>query len=307
MSSNAITQHIPVLVDEVVEMIQAREPGVYLDCTVGGAGHTCALLDAHAENRVIGADRDGEALERARVRLSSYGNRAELHHARFSELHKFVPQHSIRGAVADLGVSTDQLLGKRGFSFHQKGPLDMRMDTSVGVDARDLVNEIGEGELFRLLKEGGVGREARAVAAAIVRARPIETSEQLASVIAKAAYGKSSKRTVHPATVPFQALRMAVNNELEEMTALLDEIPSMMESGGRLAVITFHSIEETVVTRRMRFWQSADDAPAWWPQQSGKAKSLGKLLTPKGIRASQKEIARNASARSASLRVFEFV
>ena len=307
MSADADTIHIPVLLHEVVEMMQAQEPGLYLDCTLGGAGHTRAILDAHPDNRVIAADRDSEAVKRAQSLSSTYGSRLQLHHAPFSKLKDVVPARSLRAAIADLGVSTDQLRGDRGFSFQRHARLDMRMDATQELSAFELVNQASETQLFRIFKEGGVGREARAIVQAIIHARPVETSDELAAVIAKAAYGKSSKRGVHPATVPFQALRMAVNDELGEIENLLDSMPELMAPAGRLAVITFHSLEDTLVTRRMRTWQSADSAPAWWPRKSDERKSLGKLLTPKGIRPGERECDENASARSARLRVFEFV
>ncbi|NDC39122.1 MAG: 16S rRNA (cytosine(1402)-N(4))-methyltransferase RsmH [Proteobacteria bacterium] len=303
---NSVTRHIPVMFDQVLSFLRASEGGRFLDCTLGGAGHTEGILRAHPDNRVVAADRDMRAIERARVRLASFGDRVELRHVSFEELASELSGERFTGMLADLGISTDQLFESRGFSFKDETPLDMRMDEGRTLTARDLVNELPERELYVLLRQGGMGPEAKQVVHAIVRARPLEKTNELAEVVAATLRGQHRDKQVHPATVVFQALRMKVNEERSQIEALLNSAPTLVQSGGRLVVITFHSIEDKVVTQRMRGWQQGGEFSALMPG-ARPAPALGRMVEKKAVAPDAEEISRNPSARSARLRIFEFV
>ncbi len=295
--------HIPVLLSESREFLRASEGGSFLDCTLGGAGHTQALLDASSEVTVAAFDRDPKALARAEAFLTEYGDRVEVAQAAFSELAQRCQGRTFRGMLADLGVSTDQIREERGFAF-QDSSLDMRMDPTSGVSARVLLNGATEQELYVIFKKGGVGNEARKVAREIVAQRPIESADQLAKLVVRCGGAKDKK--THPATVVFQALRIAVNHEFEEIDALMQAAPSLVEKGGRLVVISFHSLEDKAVTRVMREWDSGGSAPANYPG-AVRHERKGRLLTKKAVFPTEQEIERNPSARSARMRVFEFL
>jgi 16S rRNA (cytosine1402-N4)-methyltransferase len=299
------TRHIPVLLSEVLIALRAAEGGNFLDCTLGGAGHTEAILNANPKNRVTAADRDVRALERARERLKEFGERVSLNHLRFSELADALAGQRFDGMLADLGISTDQLFEGRGFSFKDEALLDMRMDETQDFSAYHLVNEISERELYVILRQGGVGPEAKQISHAIARARPIERTSELAQVIADALKGRHREKHVHPATVTFQALRMKVNEEREQIDSLLAAAPKLVSAGGRFAVITFHSIEDKVVTQQMRAWQQGEAFSALMPGGS-RATKLGRMVDKKAVLPDAAELERNPSARSARLRVFEF-
>ncbi|MBN8548987.1 MAG: 16S rRNA (cytosine(1402)-N(4))-methyltransferase RsmH [Deltaproteobacteria bacterium] len=303
------TQHIPVLESEVLEYLQAAAGGNFLDCTLGGAGHTLAILQANPKNTVTASDRDERALKRAAVRLADHASRVTLLHADFAALSGLLKDQTFDGMLADLGISTDQLKENRGFSFNDDAALDMRMDESQGQSAADIVNGASAQQIFVLLKQGGVGNEARAIANAIVERRPYGTAKELAAVVnqtfARVARGKAAQKKVNPSTVVFQALRIAVNREFEHIESLMELAPRLIRSGGRIAIITFHSLEDRVVARKMREWESGGEFSARSPG-SMRAKRLGHVVERKGIEPSAEEVTRNPSARSACLRVFEF-
>jgi 16S rRNA (cytosine1402-N4)-methyltransferase len=213
------------------------------------------------------------------------------------------------GMLADLGTSTDQLKEGRGFSFTDESSLDMRMDESSGLSAQEIVNSASEQELFVILKRGGVGSEARPVARAIASERPFTSARQLSAtvnqVLARVARAKTAQKKVNPSTVVFQALRIAVNREFEQIESLMKLAPQVVRRGGRMAVITFHSLEDRAVARTMREWESGGEFSALNPA-SRHAPSLGKVIERKGVYPSEEEVARNPSSRSACLRVFEF-
>ena len=247
--------HVPVLLREVVEQLQAERGGMFLDCTFGGGGHTRALLDASPESWVVAFDRDRRALERAQRWAGEYGDRLTLIHSAFSEVADLVGSNRFDGILADLGMSTDQLYEGRGFSFSDEGPLDMRMDESAPMTAQDFVNSASERDLYIALAEGGVGTTARQLARTMVSQRPFSSAKQLADVVRSSHLGKKGTSKAHPATVVFQALRMKINREREEIQALLEAAPQLVKGqGSRLAVITFHSVEDTLVAREMRRW-----------------------------------------------------
>lgn len=298
--------HVPVLREEVVRELGVESSGRYLDCTFGGGGHTLAILEASAGAQVEAVDRDLRAAQRA-AHLP-HRERFTLHHASFSTIPQVIPpQRQFDGALADLGLSTFQLFESRGFSFHDEALLDMRMDESQSLTAAEVVNNTSERELYEVLRRGGVGPEARMITRAIVRARPLVTAKDLAAIVERAMPRKLvATSTTHPATVVFQALRIEVNQELQEIEALLELLPRYVRQGGRALLITFHSLEDKLVTRTMRQWEGGEDFSASFPGSGGQRRSIGRLVHRKPIRPSASEIEDNPSSRSARLRVFEF-
>ena len=290
--------HEPVLVDEVVSLMEPRPDGTYVDCTVGLGGHAAALLAAGA-GRVIGLDRDAAALSATRARLATSGDRLELVQADYRELPRVLRERGldgIDGALADLGVSSLQLDDPaRGFSFRQDGPLDMRMSQSSGPSAADLIRTVDEMTLADVIHRFGEERHARRVARAIVRAReqePLTSTAQLASVVRRAAGGRGWQR-IDPATRTFQALRIWGNRELDGLDAFIEAAVAALRVGGRLVVIAFHSLEDRVVKHTLR--RLAEDSVAV------------KVLTKKPIGPSEAETRRNPRSRSAHLRAVEKV
>lgn len=284
--------HEPVMVEEVCQFLLQGE-GVYVDATVGGGGHAKALLERLGPGSfLIGIDRDAEALEVARKTLDIFGSRVTLVHGRFSELRKILNTLGIpkvRGILFDLGVSSWQLAqARRGFSFMQEGPLDMRMDTTHRKTAYDLLHSLSERELAELFFRFGEERYARRVARAIVayrKRKPITTTAELAALVAQVV----PRGRIHPATRVFMALRIAVNEELDELERALRELPEVLMEGGRIAVLSYHSLEDRLVKRFFR------ECPAL------------RSVTKKPLFPTQDEIQRNPRARSARLRVAERV
>lgn len=318
--------HEPVLLGEVVEWLRPREGGTFVDCTVGLGGHAQAILAASRDTRVIGIDRDLEALALARERLSIFEGRVQLVHSNFESIASVLAREGIteaRGILADLGVSSLQLeRTERGFSFASDAPLDMRMDQDAGRTAADLVNELAERELADLIFEYGEERGARKIARAILRQRdrePITTTTQLAALVVRA-LNIPGRWRIHPATRTFQALRIAVNNELGALEGLIPAAISKLAGGGRLAIISFHSLEDRIVKRsflresgrcicQTRKWQ----APAG-PKETAVnavicehcgANRRVSILTRKPVRPAPDETERNPRSRSSLLRVCE--
>lgn len=251
-----MTEHHPVLLPTVLELLAPRSPGVYVDATLGGGGHAEAILHAsRPDGRLVGLDRDPTAVERVRRRLAPYGDRVRLHHARASHLARVIRDSGgpeVDGVLLDLGLSSVQLDDPdRGFSFSLDGPLDMRMDATSGFPAATVVNEWEPRRLARVLRELGEEPRAGRVARAIVQARPIESTGELASVVA-GAVGRPRDRRHHPATRTFQALRILVNEELEEVEGAVDAAMDAVRPGGRVVVIAFHSLEDRRVKRAFR-------------------------------------------------------
>jgi 16S rRNA (cytosine1402-N4)-methyltransferase len=304
--SDGAAVHIPVLLNEVLEVLGARQGGMYLDCTFGGGGHTRALLDAHPDTWVVALDRDTRAIERGRRWAEKYGDRLELVHTPYSDALQQVSFRGFDGVLADLGMSTDQLREERGFSFADQAALDMRMDETSGVSARQFLNEGSERDIYIALAKGGVGSAARQLARVFVSKRPFSSAQELAEVVRVSQLGKRSVSRVHPATVVFQALRMHVNQELQEIETLLNAVPLLLKKGGKLAIITFHSVEDKLVANTMRGWESAGTYPASWRGPRDERR-LGVVSPKKPIVPSDDEVSRNAASRSARLRVFEFV
>jgi 16S rRNA (cytosine1402-N4)-methyltransferase len=311
------SQHIPVLLDEVVSSLNAKVGGTFLDCTLGGGGHAEAILQANSTNVLYGVDRDSRALERVRLRLDGYKPRFNCFHNRFSAISSLLSSHSVEGRLdvrfdgilADLGVSTDQLKEGRGFSFRDSGRLDMRMDESASWSAMEVVNESDLRSLIKILKEGGVGQEANLVAREIISCRPISDTDSLAKLVAKVIPQRllNPAKKSHPATVVFQALRIAVNAEFAEIQSLMNVIPSLVNSGSTCVIISFHSGEDTIVARAMRQWSAGNTRPPSLPgPRDPNERILGTLLTKKPILPSPSECNENPASRSARMRVFKF-
>src|SRR6516162_8559915 len=251
--------HVPVLLQQAIEFLAVRRGGTYIDATLGLGGHSYEIAKRlGAQGRLIGFDKDPAALQRARERLispptawESEWPRIELVHASFAEVAQHVAPESANGLLADLGVSSMQLEdAARGFSFQAEGPLDMRMNPQAGLTVEQVVNRFDERELADAIYEFGEERRSRRIARAIVRARPIRTTAQLAAVISAAARPMNqAERRIHPATRTFQALRILVNRELEDLQKLLraGAASQVLQRGGRLAVISFHSLEDRIV------------------------------------------------------------
>jgi 16S rRNA (cytosine1402-N4)-methyltransferase len=311
-TSDEVHGHVPVLSSEIVMWLQPRPGGRYLDGTLGAGGHALALLQASApDGRLLGLDRDGSAIKRAGDRLTPFGERAVVRRASFREVRGILNDlgwRGLDGAVLDLGLSSPQLSeADRGFSFLLDGPLDMRFDQPSQLEtAEDLVNQLDERELARLLWEYGEEQESRAIAKAIVRARPIHSTRVLADLVASAGRRHAASRSrIHPATRTFQALRIAVNDELGELKAGLPEVVQSLNTGGRVAVITFHSLEDRIVKQTLRGMAGRAPRSAHLLSATPEADPLLRDLTPKPIRPSAAETIRNPRARSAKLRVAE--
>ena len=295
-----MTYHTPVLLKEVVNQLQPRSGSLYVDCTVGGGGHAREILRACGPaGQLIGLDWDEEAIAAAREKLSEFGARVQLVRANFVELDRVLMSlgmTAVDGVVFDLGVSSRQFdEPTRGFSFQREGPLDMRMSRQLGATARDVLRTASVEELARIFRVYGEERRARAIAREIDRARvrqPIETTTQLARLVERVLGPKRS--ATHPATRVFQALRIYVNNELENLRRGLEVATRSLKSGGRVAVISFHSLEDRIVK-----W--------FFIEQSRSETPTLRIVTRKPITPTDEEISENPRARSAKLRVAEKV
>ena len=312
----AAVGHVPVLLKEAIDFLAVKSGGTYLDCTVGLGGHSFEIAKRlGAAGHLIGFDKDPAALGRAAVSLQPSAVRegpgegaargeqqanldwptVSLIHSSFAEVGERVAPASLDGILADLGVSSLQLGdAERGFSFQAEGPLDMRMNPMSGETAEQVVNHIDERELADVIYEFGEERRSRRIARAIVRSRPIRTTTQLVEVVSAAArsMNKHERLRLHPATRTFQALRIFVNHELDDLKALMDAAPRVLKPGGRLVVISFHSLEDRIVKDATR-----EGAKQGWYQ----------LLTKKPVTASEEEIERNPRSRSAKMRAAERV
>jgi len=291
-------RHVPVLLQEAIRYLNVRPGGTYCDATLGLAGHSMAIArQLGPRGKLIAFDRDPEAMALAKAQLDALREtlgpampEVVLHDVEFSQAEKLLEPESLDGLLADFGVSSMQFdEAHRGFSFQADGPLEMRMNPRQGVTAEQVVNQAGEKELADLIYEFGEERRSRRIARAIVRARPITTTAQLARIVAAAAPAMKSDR-IHPATRTFQALRIYVNAELDEIEALLDAAPRLLKPGGRLVVISFHSLED----------RRAKDA-----LRAGAQQGVYEVLTRKPVTASAEETDRNPRARSAKLRAAE--
>jgi 16S rRNA (cytosine1402-N4)-methyltransferase len=295
-------RHVPVLLNEAMDFLSVRPNGTYVDCTLGLAGHAESILrQLGPAGRLIGFDRDPEALDLARARLDrareelgSQAPQVDLIGEAFSRIREFVEPATVDGLLADFGVSSLQFdEARRGFSFQADGPLDMRMDTRThtgsGPTAYQVVNETRERELANLIYEYGDERRSRTVARAIVRGRPVTSTVQLARIVASAAPPMKFGQ-IHPATRTFQALRIFVNRELDEIRDLLEAAPKLLKPSARIVVISFHSLEDRIAKDSFR---------------EGARQGIWNILTKKPVTAGEEEMERNPRSRSAKLRAAE--
>ncbi|HXJ36700.1 MAG TPA: 16S rRNA (cytosine(1402)-N(4))-methyltransferase RsmH [Candidatus Eisenbacteria bacterium] len=299
--------HVPVLEGPVVGGLRPRPGARLVDATIGLGGHAAALLRAAPDTLLLGLDRDAAALARARERLASFGDRVVLREGSFADLEAHIAALAWEGAdaiLADLGVSSMQLDDPaRGFSFRAAGPLDMRMGGGAARTAAEVVNTWDERDLARLLREAGEEPRARAIARAIVRARPIDSTTALADVVARVV-GRG-KPGHHPATRTFQAIRIAVNDELAALDALLADGWRLLRPGGRIAILAYHSLEDRRVKDAFRRWATGCVCPPEIPRCVCGGVPRARLVTTKALRPDADEIARNPRARSARLRIAE--
>ncbi|MDA8124455.1 MAG: 16S rRNA (cytosine(1402)-N(4))-methyltransferase RsmH [Deltaproteobacteria bacterium] len=305
--------HRSVMVREVIASLCCRAGALYLDGTVGGGGHAEAILEKTApDGRLIGIDADAEALEEAEKRLAPFGSRKTLVQGNFADLSEILNAQGIGkvdGILLDLGVSSHQLdTADRGFSFSQEAPLDMRMDGRRGSGAADLVNTLSETELARIIWEYGEERMAKRIARAICTARtlsPIGTTAELAALVLRAVPPTAERRRIHPATRTFQALRIAVNDELGSLQRALAAGVERLTPGGRFSIISFHSLEDRMVKDAFRSGGKGCHCPPDLPVCVCQGKATLKVLTRKPVLPGEAEISENPRARSAKLRTAE--
>lgn len=301
--------HLPVLYKEIIHALAPKNGGLYVDCTLGAGGHAKGILDgSQPEGRLLGFDLDPQALKIARDRLAEYGNRAILvqsSYVRLNEVLKEVGWLAVDGILVDLGVSSMQLdTPERGFSFLHDAPLDMRFSPQNPVSAADLVNTLSESEIAELIFRYGEDRNARRIARAIVRARPLSSTKQLADTIASVG---GARDHIHPATRTFQALRIAVNEELRAVETVLPQAINALKPGGRLAVISFHSLEDRIVKEFFRRESSDCICPPRQPICTCGHTASIREITRKPIIPADEETQTNPRARSAKLRIAEKV
>ena len=304
--------HKPVLLDECLEALAIKPDGIYLDGTLGRAGHSLEIVKRLTTGRLIGIDRDETAIAAAQERLADYADRVTLVHSNFDRVREILDELGIDGAdgmLFDLGVSSPQLDdAERGFSYRHDAPLDMRMDRTAALCAREVVNEWSYEELRRILFAYGEERYAPLIAKHIVQKReeaPIETTLQLAEIIKAAMPPSALREKQHPAKRSFQAIRIAVNGELDALPPMLEAAADKLHTGGRLAVISFHSLEDRVIKQTMQALATGCTCPPNFPVCVCGKKPKMKLISRKPIVSGEAELAYNPRARSAKLRVAE--
>jgi 16S rRNA (cytosine1402-N4)-methyltransferase len=284
--------HTPVLLEEVMQFMEPKPGGRFIDATLGAGGHTRALLERTApDGRVLAIDQDESALAKAGETLQSFGSRVVLVHSNFRDVGLIAAEHGFLepdGVLADIGISSMMVDdASRGFSFMREGPLDMRMDQNQELTAAEIVNTFSEKEIADILYNYAEERRSRAIARSIVRARPLKLTTDLARAVERVMGGPRYGK-IHPATRTFQALRIYVNDELKSLETFLDSSMTVVRSGGRLVVITFHSLEDRIVKNKFR----TPHVP-------------GRVLTKKVVTGTEEEVRRNPRARSAKLRAWE--
>lgn len=302
-----LAPHVPVLYREVVHAFRARDSGVIIDCTLGYGGHTSLLLDAHPGIRMIGIDRDAAAIDFSRDRLSPYGARAVIRKGAFSqelaEVIETIGRDNVVGILADIGVSSLQLdMRSRGFSF-ESDTLDMRMDPQQLLSAAEVVNDYSAQELERILRDYGELPNARKVASVIIDGRPFESAKALAEAVRP--FGIRGKK-IHPATLVMQAIRIEVNDELGELTRMLNVCEAACLPDTTIGIITFHSLEDRIVKQRFAAWgKNCICSPEAMRCTCGNDHAIGRPTPKKPMNALDDELAENPRSRSAKLRVFE--
>lgn len=304
--------HKPVLFEETIESLNIQPEGTYIDGTAGGGGHSSAILERLTTGTLLSIDQDPDAIATVTKRLAKYPG-SVIAQGNFSEMDRLAAEHGITavdGVLLDIGVSSYQLdAAERGFSYHADAPLDMRMSKS-GTSAADLVNTLSWQELAEIISRYGEDKSAARIAKGIVAARekkPVETTLELADIIRESVPAAVRRAEGHPARRTFQALRIAVNGELDALKAGLQAAFSLLKPGGRLSVITFHSLEDRIVKQQMNAWCTGCTCPKDFPVCVCGKKPQGRLIYKKGLAPGEAELAENPRARSARLRVIEKV
>jgi 16S rRNA (cytosine1402-N4)-methyltransferase len=305
-------EHVPVLFDEVMDALDIKPGGIYVDGTVGGGGHSSGICSRLSEDgMLIAVDRDTEALSAAEARLAEYSCKKRFVHANYSDIERIAEAAGgkVQGILLDLGVSSYQLDNpERGFSYMQEAPLDMRMDSSEGLTAYDVVNGYSKSDLTRIIRDYGEERWAQRIAEFIVRERegsPIDSTERLTEIIKAAIPAKARRTGPHPAKRTFQAIRIEVNDELGHLREAVEKLPDLLDSGGRIAIITFHSLEDRIVKTEFERRLDPCTCPKEFPVCVCGKKTDVKRVTRKPIIPSEEETESNPRARSAKLRVLE--
>lgn len=306
-------KHISVLLEETIDSLNIKPDGIYVDGTLGGGGHSLEICKRLGEKgRLIGIDQDMDAISAATERLKDYKEKVTIVHSNYQDIDSVVRNLSLGGVdgiVLDLGVSSYQLdTVERGFTYREDTPLDMRMDQSQVMTARDIVNDYSEMELFRVIRDYGEDGFAKNIAKHIVMARqekPIETTGELNEIIKAAIPAKMRQGIGHPSKKTFQAIRIELNRELEVLENSLDKMIEMLNPGGRLSVITFHSLEDRIVKNIFRKNMNPCVCPPNFPVCTCGKKPMGKVITRKPIVPSDMELVENKRAKSSKLRVFE--
>jgi len=311
-SQNMAFEHKPVLLDEVIEYLNIDPAGVYVDGTIGGGGHSYEIASRLTTGRLIGMDQDEAAVQAAGLRLLQFGEKVTIVRSNYRNIRTVLQDlriEKVNGILLDLGVSSYQLdTPERGFSYRENGPLDMRMDKRINTTAKDVVNTYSEAELYRIIKNYGEEKFARNIARHIVRARekkPIETTYELNEIIKEAIPAKFRATGGHPSKRTFQAIRIEVNRELDVLKETLDDMIDLLLPGGRLAIITFHSLEDRIVKEAFRTNENPCTCPPDFPVCVCGKKPKGKIVTRKPVLPSNKEMELNKRSKSAKLRVFE--
>ena len=306
-------EHRSVLLEETVNGLNVKPDGIYVDGTLGGGGHAyeiCRRLGA--KGSIVGIDQDAAAIEAAGVRLKDFGEKVTIVRSNYRDMKSQLQKlgiDKVDGIVLDLGVSSYQLdTAERGFSYREDAPLDMRMDTRQTLTARDIVNDYGEQELYHIIRDYGEDKFARNIAKHIVAARkkaPIETTGQLVEIIRQSIPMKFQKMSGHPAKRTFQAIRIELNHELEVLKDSLDDMIDLLNPGGRICIITFHSLEDRIVKAAFRKNENPCTCPSDFPVCVCGKVSKGSIITRKPILPSEEEMETNSRSKSAKLRIFE--
>ncbi len=306
-------RHIPILVDEALSFLRPERGGVFVDGTLGGGGHAEAVLGRLPEGgRLFGIDRDGDAISAARARLSRFGDKFTAIRGNFFHIKELLAECGVSeadGILLDLGVSSYQLdAAERGFSYMEDAPLDMRMDTSAPLSAYDVVNGYDEKELFRVIRDYGEERYAGRIAGAIARERakaPIENTLRLSDIIRSAMPAAARREAQHPAKRTFQAIRIEVNGELQGLDKAISSAHDLLASGGVLAIIAFHSLEDRIVKQAFRRFENPCTCDPHAPICTCGKKPTARILTKKPVAPGEGEVTANPRARSAKLRAIE--
>lgn len=307
------TVHTSVLINETIKYLHPIEDGVYVDATIGLGGHTKSILKAaNFKSKVIGFDVDEEAISIAKSRLSEHSDNVTFVNKNFSDIDSVLSNLNIEkvdGIIADLGMSSYQLEhSSRGFSFLQNEPLDMRMDPKLQFTAYDLIKEMSFEELRDLIKNYGEESFAKQIAGAVIKSRqskPIQTSKELAEIVSESIPKKFHPKKIHPATKTFQAFRIAVNNELQNLKIFIDKAASLLNKGGRLIIISFQSLEDKIVKSAFKYLSSNCTCPSDLPVCGCNKKSIIKIVTKSPVKPSKNEVMQNPRSRSSKMRVGE--